>query len=240
MSDAVVIIDLIRRFPRDDFFLGNNRLRLELVKYLSDTCRSLLPGAWLELHADSTPRMEGALVDRVVRPQRHDVSAEDWMAHTLKYMDKGGGGVLFLSPLRGPATANRVKDLLDQSQSPGLYLSAVPLSPNRHPCWQLGTRHTDKTGVVSRLSKTFTGAKQNIPDHLRPHLPHPRDIRGSQFLPPMLEADLAVALARGGIKALGRAPQLVRTEPDLTGAPFAYRLPVFNIDQSIPTCRHEA
>lgn len=235
MAKHLCIIDLMQRSARDNFLLQTHSLRQEIIRYLASTCRQILPNSLLELHAEQIFPSEKKLVDRPIYkngPQKQTLR-DKLQATTESLKETDIETVLLLAPLQGPATANRIQALIQEAQEPGMYISALHLPANRHPAWQLeASNFTYKDYLFCRKPLKHIGMRQDISKHLRKYLPQPKDIKGSQYLPPIIETDCALMLQKGKTKYKNE-PYYILIDPDLTDAPLGFRLPVFNLDQSI-------
>lgn len=235
MPELTAIIDIIRRHPRDDFFLKNPSLRLEIIKYLIQSCRRLQSGIRVELHADNILPCENELAEKTVTTRCP--ANKNYKKAFLKTVDSSENGsdpdFLYISPLQGIVTERRIRQLLKKATSPGFYISTTSLAANRHPAWQLqGSKINRGSQIFSRRPMRHIGARQDLPGHLKPYLPHPNEIRGSQYLPEIEETDFALMFLKGGPRYLEKE-YLLHTENDLADAPLAFRLPVFNLDESV-------
>lgn len=235
MPELTAIIDITRGHPRDDFFLKNPSLRLEIIKYLIQSCRRLKSRVRVELHADKILPCEDNLADKTVTTRCP--ANKNFKKAFLRSVDSYGDGrapdFLYIAPLQGIVTGRRIRQLLKKATSPGFYISTTSLAANRHPAWQLqGNKTHCASHIFSRRPMRHIGARQDLPGHLKPYLPHPNEIRGSQYLPVIEETDFALMFLKGGPGYLEKE-YLLHTENDLADAPLAFRLPVFNLDKSV-------
>lgn len=235
MPELKAIIDITRRHPRDDFFLKNQSLRLEIIKYLMQACRRLQSGVQVELRADKILPCENELADITVKTRCP--ANKNFKKAFLRSVDSSENSndpdFLYIAPLQGIVTERRIRQLLKKATSPGFYISTTSLAANRHPAWQLqGNKTNCRSHIFSRRPMRHIGARQDLPGHLKPYLPHPNEIRGSQYLPEIEEADFALMFLKGGARNLEKE-YLLHTENNLDDAPLAFRLPVFNIDESV-------
>jgi len=235
MPELTTIIDITRRHPRDDFFLENKSLRLEIIKYLMQACRKLQSGIRVELHADQILPCEDNLADKTAKTRcPANKNHKKAFLKTAASSENGSHpDFLYIAPLRGIVTEKRIRELLKRAISPGFYISTISLTANRHPAWQLqGNKTNCGSQIFSRRPMRHIGARKDMPGHLKPYLPHPNEIRGSQYLPEIEETDFALMLLKRGPRYL-KKEYLLHTENDLTDAPLAFRLPVFNMDESV-------
>jgi hypothetical protein len=233
MPAQKAIIDFIRRNHRDDYFLKHESLREEITKYLVQACREILPDIHVELNAEKILASEKRLVDQTTCKAKPaaEILSDSFSENNGSATKTHCPMILFIFPMQGPVTANRILDLLQGSQKDGLHLSAACLQANRHPAWQLqGEQPYNKDYMFYRRPLKHIGARQDLPEHLRTYLPNPKDIKGSQYLPKIMEIDYSLLLLKGKPKSLEN-PNIIFSKPDMANAPLAFRLPVFNLDK---------
>ncbi len=234
MSISFVIIDMQQRFPRDMFFLENTELKAELIHHCIKIARTLVPSSRIRVYLDSSEPSDVEIKTEHSALKQDDTIA--WLQDLHEGLSLGPAeGVLLLSPMRGVVNKNRVGSLVEAaSGETGVYASCARIGQNRHPSWLIGSwKEQGKDRYIAKKAMKLIGAIDDIPEHLRDHIPHPSSIKGGQFLPSIAEEDGAVVVLHGSAKE-NEAIRVVPVHAEIAfgdDSPFVYRLPIFDISQ---------
>jgi hypothetical protein len=224
-----IIVDYRQTNPRDQVFLRHGHPFDDFAKTISKEIHQVEP--------DHTP------IELVGSYQNQKNTLWDIeLLRTVRSLKTGHGGVLVISPLRGPVCKNRIRRVLQAASETNdtIVLSGHLMERNRHPGW------VQKTSSNNSLKKGFawrwrisTVQDMDLSSVLYPDIIKQLDKKkalGSQWLSKLQILDAAVTYLPEQIlmgskpESLSRLPLFVEPEPSRLH--ILHRLPIFQFSKT--------